>query len=257
MTIHDDAWEGSLDTIKLKGYLEADKELINELHDGKGITPLAGATIKGHVTVVENLLQSKADPNKPSRTGETALVFAATRTTKNRAQIIRLLLGYGADPNITCAHRDGNTPLMLVILYRKDIEAITQLVDAKASLTVTNRDGKTATDLADKTNDPRVIEALLPKEQRAWRLAVVVDLITSLIKFILAWVNNPTISGAVKGTVKRLYNMDVPVDREIEQVRTHSLENSHSYSTYSLLTASERYRAANNGRFQEQRVEVR
>lgn len=251
MTIHDDAWDGSLNTVKLKSYLESGSQLLNQRDDEvpnqsgdqktKGITPLIGAVIRGHVTVVEDLLQSKADPDIGSKTRRTPLEFAATRTSKNRAQIIKLLLAHHAEPNVSSPESDGNTPLMLVISHSKDIEAISYLVDAKASLTMKNQRGETAADLAKKTNDRKVIEAVEPKEERAGKIEMLVNLILALIVFILAWVNNPTISDAVKGTVSRLYQMDRPIDPEMEQVSTHSFEKSSSSFTYDPLPAGKQY----------------
>ncbi|KAK1139808.1 hypothetical protein N8T08_011127 [Aspergillus melleus] len=65
------------------------------------------AVANGHVDVVEVLLASeKVDPNLPNRRGVTAIARAAQR---NRAQIMRMLLDKGVEPD----ERDGegNTPL--------------------------------------------------------------------------------------------------------------------------------------------------
>ena len=71
------------------------------------------AAAEGHSDVVQLLIARGADVKAASKSGFTALVFAAI---KNDAEIRRALLAAGADPNY--ALRDGITALNVAASYK-------------------------------------------------------------------------------------------------------------------------------------------
>jgi ankyrin repeat protein len=76
-----------------------------------GGTALIPACERGHVDVVKELLKTRIDVNHVNRLGWTALLEAILLSdggTKHQ-EIVRLLLGAGANPNL--ADHDGVTPL--------------------------------------------------------------------------------------------------------------------------------------------------
>ncbi len=98
--------------------LDAGADINEAPPDGK--TPLLIASSSGQTAFSEFLLERGADPNASDEAGYTALHYAAPR--RNMLQLVRALLGHGADPNARIArHRPrpggvtmmGATPLML------------------------------------------------------------------------------------------------------------------------------------------------
>jgi ankyrin repeat protein len=84
-----------------------------------GWIPLMGASGKGHTDVVELLLAHGCDDIDQvlmMGTEETALHIACLY---GRAEIVRLLLGAGADPHLV-TRREGRTPLAIAVAEGKD-----------------------------------------------------------------------------------------------------------------------------------------
>jgi len=71
---------------------------INALSDDRGYTALMDATQQGETSLVDYLLEQKADPNIRSKDGQTALILAVGR---NDATMVTSLLANGADPEAT------------------------------------------------------------------------------------------------------------------------------------------------------------
>ena len=76
--------------------------------DFKGWTGLHWALVREVPEVIELLLESGADPNKPTGTGRLSLNIAMR---SGQSDAVRLLLAAGADPEQ--ADTDGKTPLMV------------------------------------------------------------------------------------------------------------------------------------------------
>ena len=83
-----------------------------------GWTALMFASSKGHLDVVQILLQAKAKPDLQNETGATALLIAAE---KGYSDVVQKLLECGANPNLS--DRDGRTSLYAAV-YRLSLQHI-------------------------------------------------------------------------------------------------------------------------------------
>lgn len=101
-----------LGTFKKRWEKAMDAGLVDVNHvNSFGYNPLSLATIKGDSSVVEFLLEKKANPDARSPdNGETAMHDAVR---KNYPDIIRVLKKFGANPNISSSKKKGRTPLLI------------------------------------------------------------------------------------------------------------------------------------------------
>lgn len=100
-----------------------------DMADGKHRSPLIEAACHGHAEIVKLLLDNGAHINAltftPAHTNglETPLCAAINGLWYRRAQsnmVVRLLLDYGADPNISpTGHLIGQTPLRMAVWFRR------------------------------------------------------------------------------------------------------------------------------------------
>ncbi|MCP4442950.1 MAG: hypothetical protein GY810_28930 [Aureispira sp.] len=93
---------------------------------------------------VEYLLKKGANPNIKDHTEQTVLHRAAWVWQAKEATL-QILLQYGADINVV--DRDGNTPLHIAI-NRNNKEVTTELMKHKPNTVISNKEGKTAYQLA-------------------------------------------------------------------------------------------------------------
>jgi len=117
-----------------------------------GDTPLMLASFYGNAPVVKLLLAREVEVNRP---GWTALHYAAINGS---SEIVKLLLD--ASAYVDCESPDDNmTPVMLAAM-RGRVAAVEVLRDNGADLTLKNKDGLTAMDLAKRYGQEGVIEVL-------------------------------------------------------------------------------------------------
>jgi ankyrin repeat protein len=119
--------------------------------DETGWTAIMLAAVQCQLTTVQQLLDWHARTNIKDKNGDDALMGAASAFCyqasgrEAQAQIIKLLIANGADPNL---HDDnGLTPLMALTTYG-NMEAARVLLDAGAQANAKDNEGMTALDHA-------------------------------------------------------------------------------------------------------------
>ncbi|KAF4538100.1 uncharacterized protein LTHEOB_11048 [Lasiodiplodia theobromae] len=214
MDIHEHARKGTLVGAVLNDHVKKNPNLLNELDPKTGWTPLAAATVKEHVEVVEQLLKKCARADLRSKNGETPLLLATRNPIIN--------------------HADKNTPLMFAT-KQKDLESIRLLRNAGACPMRRNNDGFSAKDLAEQTEDKAVQRALyLDKDQSD--LFKLVKLVLDLLLFVITWVNQVT------GAICRMYKLDTEMYQFTREASTRTSINitneGHSANGESQLVIS-------------------
>ena len=110
-------------------------------------TALMYATTYGHIDIVRLLLEYNADPNITDSDGETALTMAVPLHRFDNEGIVKTLLEYNADPNLQ--NVNGNTPLIKATIFNQ-IYIVHLLLDNGADPFMKNIRGDTALDLAER-----------------------------------------------------------------------------------------------------------
>ncbi|WP_252717070.1 ankyrin repeat domain-containing protein [Herbaspirillum sp. B65] len=123
-----------------------------------GDTPLMLASFYGNVPVVKLLLARQVEVNRP---GWTALHYAAINGS---SEIVKLLLDASAYVDAESPD-DKMTPVMLAAM-RGRVAAVEVLRDNGADLSLKNKDGLTAMDLAKRYGQDGVIDALNEKPRQ-------------------------------------------------------------------------------------------
>ncbi|KAJ1706327.1 ankyrin repeat protein [Aspergillus flavus] len=187
MSLHNDAWKGTLDRASLTQYLSRGVDI-----DGtstSGDTPLALAVKNGQTSAVKLLLQAGANPNKKGADGKTPLYLVAFAKDK-RDRLAQLLVAHGADVNEPVPAWNNSTPLMVAITEAKDPKLISLLVEKGASLTQSNDKGETAKKLAGYSMNPAIQRAILPPDQQDGYKPELGNLLTSSGLFAIAYFSN-------------------------------------------------------------------
>ncbi len=149
---------------------------IFELFEGIRRTPLQEACYLENPYYVEKLLENGADPNYPKlKKGATDLLPLPLATgysivdlnhTQNAVKIVKMLLEYGADPNVIL--RRGRTCLIDVVelepkYYNEyHYEIVKLLVEYGTDISIKDQDGFTAYDYAVKYNRTELYDLLKP-----------------------------------------------------------------------------------------------
>lgn len=136
--LYNAAWQNQLDVVKELILKNADP---NNAPSADKITPLMTAASYGCGDVVEYLLKNKADANKTSRSGKTALIYAAEDddaeiNNKHSASVLALL-SHNANPDIKDSH--GETAIMHAKPHSKSFE----LLLTKSNLEIKDESGRT------------------------------------------------------------------------------------------------------------------
>mmetsp|Transcript_5790 Transcript_5790/g.16266 ORF Transcript_5790/g.16266 Transcript_5790/m.16266 type:complete len:435 (+) Transcript_5790:177-1481(+) len=133
-----------------------DEGVMPNVKDNHGVTPLHVAAIKGHIKLVELLLDSDSSIKKVTdANGDTAVHWAST---KGHLEIVELLLSQGSALDI--ANKQGWTALHRAA-FNGRVEVMERLLNAGASLHAVNQDCNTALHLAAFNNHLSAISLLL------------------------------------------------------------------------------------------------
>ena len=143
------------DTGRAAELLAQDPSLANQ-HSGDGFTGLGFACFFGHADLVRMLLDGGADPNLAARNALGVAPLHSAVTTRSVATV-ELLLARGAKPNTEEAN--GMTPLHTAAAHG-DRAIIAVLLTAGAQRGHAARDGRTPADVARAYGHPEVAAEL-------------------------------------------------------------------------------------------------
>lgn len=112
--------------------------------DGDRRTALIWASFYGQTALIKWLVQNGADVNFQDRNGFSGLHFCGQ---EQKADAAKILIGYGANPNIKDAH--GNSPLWTALFNAKgNFETVMVLRTHGADPTPKNLHGRSPNDMA-------------------------------------------------------------------------------------------------------------
>lgn len=146
--------EVALELIKLGASLHA--------KDIDGYTPLHWSAFNGYEQVVTLLVRKGADVNARSNAGITPLIQAAAQ---GHSVTVELLLQYKADPNTVAS--DGATALLKAVA-NGHVAVVRALLQAGASIHATLLKGPTLGEIAAKSRNPQIREAIENANRTMW-----------------------------------------------------------------------------------------
>ena len=126
-------------SLKVAELLASHAQTKTEVRNSHDESALMLAALKGHLPLVQKLVDNDADVNKP---GWTPLHYAATG---GHEAVLAFLLDNNA--YIDADSPNGSTPLMMAAMYGSPL-AVKVLIQAGADLTLKNQAGLTALDFA-------------------------------------------------------------------------------------------------------------
>eukprot|EP00931_Biecheleriopsis_adriatica_P101932 TRINITY_DN76980_c0_g1_i1.p1 TRINITY_DN76980_c0_g1~~TRINITY_DN76980_c0_g1_i1.p1 ORF type:complete len:327 (-),score=81.78 TRINITY_DN76980_c0_g1_i1:102-1061(-) len=124
--------------------------------DERGHTPLFPAAFRCNTAMLELLLKARADAAAKGKFGNTALTMALD-SFSFKAEAMKLLLDSGSPVDTQDPH--GDTALIKAVEEGRD-DAAKLLVEAKADLTLKNKEGKSALDVAREKGNSVLVELL-------------------------------------------------------------------------------------------------
>ncbi|KAG9219142.1 hypothetical protein CCMSSC00406_0001552 [Pleurotus cornucopiae] len=201
---HVDARTGKLNSNSLDDYLANVSNILKQQDAASGLTALAIAVVEGFPEEVELLLEKGARPDDISRDGETPLLLATWKATKERSRIIQLLaktLPNDATIETTNPAANNKTPLMYAI-EKEDLKSIRMLRTAGASLTIKDDIYSTA---------KAIFRPLYPEIEKS-TLDKLAMLVLSFLLYVVAWLN-----GALYVVIHWVFELNPKIDRNIDQ----------------------------------------
>ena len=116
--------------------------------DFNGLTPLMSASLKGYVKLAIELIKHNADVNArvlDSRGNISAdsLFYAVNANNKNSLELVKVLLNFGANPNIVYSDpEEGDFTILDRSLYYNNFEIFKTLVENGANISKVNDRGE-------------------------------------------------------------------------------------------------------------------
>ncbi len=144
----------SAESWRAAGFLIAQGSVDVEARSTADETPLMMAALKGRLDLVRQLIERRAQVNKP---GWTPLHYAATHSGPDAPEITRLMLEHHA--YINAESPNGSTPLMMAARYGH-ATVVKLLLEEGADPLVKNQQGLTAIDFAHQAGRPDVAELI-------------------------------------------------------------------------------------------------
>jgi uncharacterized protein len=153
----------SQDATRVAQFLLDRPEVQVETRNPAGESPLMLAALRGHLALVERLIERKAHVNKP---GWTPLHYAASHSGSNAPAITRLLLEHHAF--IDASSPNGTTPLMMAAQYGT-MDVVKILLEEGADTAMRNEQGLGVLDFAQLSGRQPVVDlvaAFMRAQQR-------------------------------------------------------------------------------------------
>lgn len=144
----------SAESWRAAGFLIAQDSVNVEARSTADETPIMIAALKGRLDLVRQLIERRAQVNKP---GWTPLHYAATHSGPDAPEITRLILEHHA--YINAESPNGSTPLMMAAHYGH-ATVVKLLLEEGADPLVKNQQGLTAIDFAHKAGRADVAELI-------------------------------------------------------------------------------------------------
>lgn len=142
------------DALQVADYLARHPDTDLNAINTAGENALMMAALRGHLALVQTLMERRAQVNRP---GWTPLHYAATHAGEAALPITRLLLEHHA--YIDAASPNGSTPLMMAARYG-EASVVDLLLAEGADPTLRNQQGLDAIDFARQTDRDHVAEAI-------------------------------------------------------------------------------------------------
>ena len=142
------------DALQVADFLASHPDTDLNATNTAGENALMMAALRGHLGLVQRLIERQAQVNRP---GWTPLHYAATHDGEAALPITRLLLEHHA--YIDAASPNGSTPLMMAARYGQ-ASVVRLLLEQGADPTLRNQQGLDAIDFARQIDREHVAEAI-------------------------------------------------------------------------------------------------
>ncbi|KID73863.1 ankyrin repeat protein, partial [Metarhizium brunneum ARSEF 3297] len=219
-SIHTMAGDGTLTESVLKKFLAEGGRVDDQ--DDNGFTPLSYAARNGRLSVVKLLIKTGgASANARNRNGSIPLYEALSGGT-NRHNIIKELIPKTSPAEIEGLSTGKNC--LIRAIKQQDADAVKLLIQHGASLEAKDATGKTARQYATESDSLEIQRAVLAPGEKKW-VPELVNMLVSLVLFVLAYVDSGSLKGVARGTVSKLYHIgslqpDPDIAKEIQHPQT-------------------------------------
>ncbi|WP_200974535.1 ankyrin repeat domain-containing protein [Echinicola sp. 20G] len=135
-------------------------DLTRKLHEGRIYIHLSANS--GHVSATEYLLEKGSPADFLDANGHTAFTFAGFQGNLT-VPLAEAFLKHGVDVNERYPAKDGQTILLISVLYDKDLSLTDYFISKGASVQEVDDEGNTAFNLAARSGDVNLLKELLKR----------------------------------------------------------------------------------------------